>query len=75
MGDVRVKEFRPLSVTVLLLFLHSSILDKSELTACMENETQKAAVHPLGLTVSNPRLTHLCYKTEPSSKGQSDTPN
>lgn len=74
MGDLRLKEFRPLSAAVLLLLMHSSALGKSELIACMENETQKAAAHPLGLTEYNLRPTRLCDKIDPSSKGQSDTP-
>jgi len=40
MGDVGLKEFRPLLAAVPLLLLHSSALDKSELIACMDNETQ-----------------------------------
>lgn len=62
-------------MAVLLPLLCSSTLDKSELIACMENETQKAVVHTLGVTECNLGPTYLHNKTDPSSKGQSDTPN
>lgn len=48
MGDVRLKEFRPLSAAALQLLLHSSALDKSELIACMETETSiSSSTQPL----------------------------
>lgn len=59
MRDVGVRKFRTLSVVVFLLLLYSSTPDKSELIDCIENKTQRPAVHPSGLRECNLRPTHI----------------